>query len=1535
MGSGAWTINSQGNFWVMTAGTIIANTAVITSNTTNTVRGFIGGGNYYYKLILGGATGSSTTTFTGNNTFGELASTKPVAHTIAFGTTVQTFGRWSVTGTLGNVVTITGTSTTNVIAGPAVTGVNYLAMGSWGISTTSPGEFYAGVNSTGTAAAPVFRTAAPAPRTLYWVGGTGNWSSTTKWATSSGGASGAAIPTSLDAVIFDSASSGADYTATIDAGVTLARCAAFTMAGPAAGNVTFAGTVGIAFHANVSFAATGITRSYTGAMNWAGNGSYTFTTNGLVLGGTTTITGIGSTWTLGSALSLGTTNFSVTYGTFNTSASNYTITAGSFSSNNSNIRSISLNASALTTTQSPITFTTSTNLTFNAGTSSITSSGNSFTFAGGGQTFYNVVFTSSNIGVITISGSNIFTNLSIPARGGAGISSISIGANQTITGTFTLNAGFQASFRTFLQSDTFNTPRTLTINALAAGAADIDFKDITVTGSAAPLTGTRFGDAKNNSGITFPAGKTVYYAQTGSSSWGVFGGSWSATSGGAIDATMFPLAQDTAVFPATTYPASGSTTTFNASYNVGTIDMSLRTSNTMTLTANANIQVYSNWINGTGITLTGSGLILFAGRTAQQITGAGRTFTQFMGLNSVGGSLTLQDAVTLGAFFQLTNGTLDLNGKTLTVGSTFQIGAGTKNLTFNGSTLAILSTAINGFDNSNPTGFTTSAGTGAGVMSFTSVGNKGIFGGGSLYACALNIAGSGTLSVTGNNTFTNITKTTGSAATINLNATTQKVGAFTATGTVGNLLTITGTSAASPAALIYTGVGTITGLDYFVLNFIRAYSPTTTWYAGNNSTNGGSLGWYFSSGAGTIYAVFITESNQASNSIAAAAVFRSAVSDTVNATDSIAAQEIFGSSISESVTAVDSVSAQEILYPAISETVSVSETNAVSATFLSTVSDTATATDSISSNATFNSVISDTVNVSDSPSAKAVFGSSVSDTVTVTDTPSAAQGFSTTIAEQANASETNSAAQGFGSSISEQVNANDSISAMAMFAGYLNESATASESNSAKAVFGSNVSDSVTVDGSPSTQAIFNSATQDTAQALDSISAAATFRGAVSESAAAQDSDSVAASTFNAAAEDNMQASNIFSGQVSFGATVSNTVNAADSDVGFIRFPSSISESATALDSISAAQRFRTAIMESNQASNIFSAIEVFKSSISETVHASETNSAKAAFGSAVTDTARASETNTGRVRFGSAVNESITITDSDVGFIRFPGSISESAQASEQTSAKAVFTPRFTDGAAASEFVATNFQVNSALLETAQASAINASSQGFGSAVFESATANDSVLARAIFQGIISEAARGSDQFSTSAVFLAAFSEFAQAYAEDVGYLTGSRVISESSTVFDSASAAGALRGYISESTTAVDSIAAKLFYATFINESAQGLDAVDAPGSIYNVITSEQAAVNGSPSANAIFYAAVIAYAGITDIATARYLWELIDNDQTSDWSNINDTQSAGWVEVNDIQAASWQNVGNTQSSGWTEINDTQNPGWERITP
>lgn len=855
MGSGTWTLSGTGNIWMSTndVGTFYKGTAnIVLSDTSTSARTFTGNTRSYNKLTIGGTTGTSTLTITGDNQFTELASTKTVAHTIALGTTTQTFGKWSVTGTSGNVVTLTGTGTSHVLAGAATSGIDYLAMGSIGFASTSPGEFYAGANSTGTASAPVYRTAPPAATTRYWVGGTGTWdaTTTTNWSTSSGGAGGASVPTSLDNVIFNTSSSTANaaYTMTIGTGATV-RAKAITMGGPGAGNnITWAGSGTMVMHDDFDLTAgtADCTRTFTGAIVLSGSTSgFTFNSNGVTLASGITVNGVSSEWTLGSALDMAGQALTVTNGSF--SLSSYNLTAFSIGCINANIRTLNLGSSTITLTGNfrlGTGLNESSSLTLTAGTSQINLSGTQFD--GNGQTLYNLSLTSTSPGSVILNGANTFNNLSFTGLTSAGLKNISLYANQTVNGTLTFSAGTDATMRHFCRSDTIGTTRTITTAAFSG--TDVDFRDITIAGAAAPVSGTRLGDAKGNSGITFVAGKTVYVRSTGSANWSSSTG-WSATSGGAADVTQFPLAQDTAVFPAATYPASGSTITIDYAYNIGTIDMSLRTSNTVTLASGSTTPaIYGNWINGTGTTLSGTGTLTFAGRGSQTITSAGKTFTQSFTVNNPGGSITQQDALVnsfTGTALIWSAGTYDLNGYSASfsgpisisgsLSKTLAIGSGTLTLTTSGSSF-INGASLDSF-----------GATGTGTISLTAASAKTFSGGGFSYSgITLDQGGAGTLTITGNNTFKDITnsyKATG-AATISIGTTTQTVSQFTAAGESGRVLTVQGSSASSPGTLVLSTT-TKPNVDYLTITGVRAYSLDTTWYAGTNSTNNGSLGWYF------------------------------------------------------------------------------------------------------------------------------------------------------------------------------------------------------------------------------------------------------------------------------------------------------------------------------------------------------------------------------------------------------------------------------------------------------------------------------------------------------------------------------------------------------------------------------------------------------------------------------------------------------------------------------------------------------------------
>jgi hypothetical protein len=1166
MGSGTWTISQIGNCWDMATASNLAfykGTAnIVLSDTSTGARSFNGGALSYNKLTIGGATGTSTLTIAGNNQFTELASTKTVAHTIALGSTTQTFGKWTVTGTSGNVVTLTGSGTSHILAGACTDSIDYLAMGSIGFAATSPGEFYAGANSTGTAGAPVYRTAKPADSTRYWVGGTGNWSSTTRWSTSSGGGSGASVPRSHDDVVFDSSSNATAYTATVDAVTGGIRMKALTIAGPASGNVTLAGSTAIVgIHGNVTLPATGLTRTYTGDITLTGSTTgKTLTTNGVTLASQITVNGVNCEWTLGSALNNATTSdIRVTNGLFDTAS--YNVTAGGFISNHGNSVTYILGSSTIdfggsgNTINFGTTETNAANLTFTANTSQINFTNSNPGITGNGKTFYNVAFTSVGAGSVTINGANSFNNLSVTGITSAGLKNISLSANQTITGTFTCSAGTDATMRHFVRSDTIGTTRTLTCAAFSG--TDADFRDITIAGAAAPVSGTRLGDCKGNSGITFPAAKTVYFA-VAAGSWNG-GATWAATNGGTPDSTQFPLAQDIAVFPSspTPYPSSGGNVNLNASYNIGTIDMSARTTNTMTLATSTNTPtIYGNWINGTGTTLTGTGTMTFAGRGSQTITSAGKTFTQGISIATPGGSVTLQDAFNTN---RGTNQSIDLSAGTFSAGTynvTLSNGITTgatltgytKSIDFGSGTFTVggTSTCFNFNDSTNLTI------SGTGTIKMTGASAKSFFSPGlSFSGMTLDQGGAGTLTINGNNTFKDITNTykaTG-ATNITLGTTTQRVSQWTAAGEAGRVLTVQGTSASSPATLVLTGA-TDPNVDYLTITGVRAYDLTTTWYAGANSTNNGSLGWYFESGSIAISASF-QDTATGSDQVSAVVSFASSFQDTVTASDQVAALAVLLADVSDTATAADEILGGFLYLSDFSD-------SAVSADSISAVvrmdrfiSESAAGSDVISTTGVLGSSINETVTAIDAVAASAVFVAAFQDTATGTDQTSGTRLVFSVVVESSVVSDTVSSLATFTSLIADTATGTDSVLvAASTFNAPFSDSVTITDTNVGFITFPATIDESATGTDSDVGFLTLPTTIDESATGTDTAASAQTFAVSLAEQASGADQTLVAPSTFNVTVPESVQTVDVFIASAIFPVSIAEQIAMADTLAG-------------------------------------------------------------------------------------------------------------------------------------------------------------------------------------------------------------------------------------------------------------------------------------------------------------------------------------------------------------------------------------------------
>lgn len=183
----------------------------------------------------------------------------------------------------------------------------------------------------------------------YWVGGTGTWNttSTTNWSTGSGGSSGASVPTAADNVIFDS---GSGTNPTITLGAAGLACLDITVS---ATTFTFTSTGTLTVSGSMSLA-SGTVWNATGTMTFNATSAVTILTNGTTLSCPVTLNGVGGTWALTSALTMGSTRtLTLTNGTLdltNSGAGNYTLTTGRFSSTNSNTRSVTFGTANITLT---------------------------------------------------------------------------------------------------------------------------------------------------------------------------------------------------------------------------------------------------------------------------------------------------------------------------------------------------------------------------------------------------------------------------------------------------------------------------------------------------------------------------------------------------------------------------------------------------------------------------------------------------------------------------------------------------------------------------------------------------------------------------------------------------------------------------------------------------------------------------------------------------------------------------------------------------------------------------------------------------------------------------------------------------------------------------------------------------------------------------------------------------------------------------------------------------------------------------------
>jgi len=256
--------------------------------------------------------------------------------------------------------------------------------------------------------------------------------------------------------------------------------------------------------------------------------------------------------------------------------------------------------------------------------------------------------------------------------------------------------------------------------------------------------------------------------------------------------------------------------------------------------------IYGNVTLSTGMTVGASAstwTFASTNATPRTITSNGKTISQPVTFNGVGGSWSFVDAFAVAATYTvtLTNGTLNGNGQAVSL-SAFALGAGTKTLTLGSGTWTVFGSGTAWNANTNVTNLTVSASTG--TISMTSASAK-TFAGGAKTWPTLNQGGAGALTIQQSNTFANITNTVQPATVTLTSGTTQTVSAFSLAGTAGNLITLNSSSTGVQATLSdSSGVNSVSFVSIKDINATggavwNAYSSSGNIDAGNNT------GWDF------------------------------------------------------------------------------------------------------------------------------------------------------------------------------------------------------------------------------------------------------------------------------------------------------------------------------------------------------------------------------------------------------------------------------------------------------------------------------------------------------------------------------------------------------------------------------------------------------------------------------------------------------------------------------------------------------------------
>jgi hypothetical protein len=626
-----------------------------------------------------------------------------------------------------------------------------------------------------------------ATRTI--ANGGGNWSSTGTWAEGT-------VPTSADDVI----ATGTSGNLTIDV---TAVCRSIDLTGYV-GTFTNTGALSIGDATNppgnnaVVFPISGWTYSGSGAVNLSSTSATQLNVNfGGVSVGQVRCNGTGGSWKLtgnlvtNAALSFNPSTtfdangFNVTAATFGVGSSPVVLTMGSgtwtLTGNNATIWNFTTLTGNTITHGNPVVC----NYSGSTGTRVIDHGGTAGTLAG--AVAFNITAGSDTVqtkghiyaldltgfsGTWTISGTtNVYTNgLTAPAA-------VTVPTSGTLSLNWTTSSSLTSNGKTWGCGITIN----------GSGGTVTLADDLVCTGAFSLTLGGFDANGKNVTVKTFASSTAVRSLAMGTGTWTITGNAATVVN---VNATSLTVISSTPLL--LNYSGSTGTRTISAT---SLLDVTVTAgSDIVTLivagsvrslafdgfTGTWNIPASSNVFgnltitsNSSGMTVGASSNTLTFGATSgtKTITTAGKTLDFPATVNGVGGTVQFADNFTLGTTrtLTLTNGTLDLNGKNVSVGKFASNNSNTRTLTMGNGTLALTGTGTV-WNTATVTNLTLTPGT-----------------------CAVSLTGTAA-TIAGSPTFYSFTKTVTTADTLTFTdgITVTVTNSLTLQGASGQLLTLAG-----------------------------------------------------------------------------------------------------------------------------------------------------------------------------------------------------------------------------------------------------------------------------------------------------------------------------------------------------------------------------------------------------------------------------------------------------------------------------------------------------------------------------------------------------------------------------------------------------------------------------------------------------------------------------------------------------------------------------------------------------------------------